>query len=106
MASRERSDDRVYLRLVKELSGLLEAARRSSTRAVSAVMTATYWEVGRPIVEFEQAGAARAGYAARASYHREALRGGWSVRKLDRQIATQFYERTAPTCAIRWCTSS
>lgn len=28
-------------------------------------------------------------------YHDEALRGGWSVRQLDRQIASQFYERTA-----------
>ena len=25
----------------------------------------------------------------------EALRGGWSLRQLDRQIATVFYERTA-----------
>ena len=32
---------------------------------------------------------------AREFYHVEALRGGWSVRQLDRQIASQFYERTA-----------
>jgi predicted nuclease of restriction endonuclease-like (RecB) superfamily len=32
---------------------------------------------------------------ARDFYHTEALRGGWSVRQLDRQIASQFYERTA-----------
>ena len=32
---------------------------------------------------------------ARAFYEAEALRGGWSVRQLERQIATQFYERTA-----------
>jgi predicted nuclease of restriction endonuclease-like (RecB) superfamily len=32
---------------------------------------------------------------ARAFYEAEAIRGGWSVRQLDRQIATQFYERTA-----------
>jgi predicted nuclease of restriction endonuclease-like (RecB) superfamily len=30
-----------------------------------------------------------------AFYHAEALRSGWSVRQLDRQIASQFYERTA-----------
>jgi predicted nuclease of restriction endonuclease-like (RecB) superfamily len=30
-----------------------------------------------------------------AFYHTEALRGGWSVRQLDRQIASQFYERIA-----------
>ena len=31
---------------------------------------------------------------ARTFYEAEALRGGWSVRQLDRQIATQFFERT------------
>ena len=30
-----------------------------------------------------------------AFYHAEALRGGWSVRQLQRQIDSQFYERTA-----------
>lgn len=182
-----------YAGLVADLSGLLDAARRASTRAVNTVMTATYWDVGRRIVEFEQAGAKRAGYgeeviqrladdlsrrfgrgysypnlsrfrqfhlaypqilstasresgpgklstasielspgvgasrpasgplanlpelaakfplpwshyvrllavknqAARQFYETEALRGGWSVRQLDRQIATIFYERTA-----------
>ncbi len=32
---------------------------------------------------------------ARHFYEAEALRGGWSVRQLDRQIESQFYERTA-----------
>ncbi len=32
---------------------------------------------------------------ARAFYEAEALRGWWSVRQLDRQIESQFYERTA-----------
>src|SRR5437667_10989927 len=31
----------------------------------------------------------------RRFYETEALRGGWSVRQLDRQIGSQFYERTA-----------
>jgi hypothetical protein len=31
---------------------------------------------------------------ARAFYETEALRNGWSVRQLDRQITTLFYERT------------
>ena len=181
-----------YPALVKDLSGLLEEARRSSARAINAVMTATYWEIGRRIVEFEQGGAKRAEYRAElleklsadlsrrfgrgfsrpnlqrfrefylrfplkrirstssselrsatpatirstvssnsealirtsqivalaeafplpwshyvlligrarspealAFYHAEALRGGWSVRQLNRQIASQFYERTA-----------
>ena len=32
---------------------------------------------------------------ARRFYETESLRGGWSVRQLDRQINSQFYERTA-----------
>lgn len=32
---------------------------------------------------------------ARRFYETEALRGGWTIRQLDRQIGTQFYERTA-----------
>jgi hypothetical protein len=33
---------------------------------------------------------------ARTFYESEALRGGWTIRQLDRQIQSQFYERTAP----------
>jgi predicted nuclease of restriction endonuclease-like (RecB) superfamily len=32
---------------------------------------------------------------ARRFYETEALRCGWSIRQLDRQISSQFYERTA-----------
>jgi predicted nuclease of restriction endonuclease-like (RecB) superfamily len=163
---------------------LLDRARRTSARVVNTLMTATYWEIGRRIVEHEQAGQKRAGYGeevvgkfskdltqrfgrgfgpaqvaamrqfhltfplpdnfqsligkseilqsvigissmdavdrlspvaralplpwthyvrllrvrnsnAREFYAREALSGGWSVRQLDRQINSQFYERTA-----------
>ena len=189
-----------YGGLIGGIAELLEAARRNAARAVNALMTATYWEIGRRIVEFEQQGKDRAGYGeqlldqlsadltsrfgrgfgrrnlfqirafylayrsivqtssaqlvkeqtlsaqsgarilstpsielrrqksqtpsgqlavrdlsarfplpwshyvrllsvkgalAREFYHAEALRGGWSVRQLDRQIASQFYERTA-----------
>lgn len=31
---------------------------------------------------------------AHSFYETEALRGGWNLRQFDRQIATQFYERT------------
>ncbi len=152
---------------------LLEAARHAAARKVNALMTASYWEIGRRIVEAEQRGRRRAGYGeqlierlasdltgrfgrgfsrqnlqqmrsffltwpirqtvsgefspapvhptrldelaqcftlpwsayvrllsvkddqARRFYETEALRGGWSVRQLDRQIGSQFYERTA-----------
>jgi hypothetical protein len=43
---------------------LLEQARRASSRAVNSIMTATYWEIGRRIVEYEQQGKRRAQYGA------------------------------------------
>ncbi|MEI7911946.1 MAG: PDDEXK nuclease domain-containing protein [Verrucomicrobiota bacterium] len=51
-----------YAGLMDGISGLLESARRTSARAVNAVMTATYWEIGHRIVEFEQGGKTRADY--------------------------------------------
>ena len=170
-----------YGGLLQGVVELLEEARRFSARSINAVMTATYLEVGRRIVEFEQGGKTKPAYGeevinrlaedlkarfgrgfsrsnvfqmrqfylayrekvqtlsgqstqrkiqtpsglsrhssiagdrrtfplpwshyvrllsiehakARAFYEAEALRGGWSVRQLDRQISTLFYERTA-----------
>ena len=51
-----------YTDLLSGISGLLEDARRKSARAVNSILTATYWEIGRRIVEFEQGGQARAEY--------------------------------------------
>ena len=51
-----------YSGLLGGVSELLDAARRTSVRTVNALMTATYWEVGRRIVEFEQGGEKRAEY--------------------------------------------
>jgi predicted nuclease of restriction endonuclease-like (RecB) superfamily len=176
---------RRYDQFVGEITQLLAAARRQAARSISTILTATYWEIGRRIVQYEQAGRQRAGYGeallqrlsrdltaqfgrgfglahvktmrqfylayrdpenrqspighfahqkgqsgrpangrtlvnlsvvsnalplswthyarllrikdghARVFYETEALRGGWSVRQLDRQIESQFYERTA-----------
>jgi predicted nuclease of restriction endonuclease-like (RecB) superfamily len=175
-----------YEAVLADVVGIVEAARRASARTVNALITATYWTIGRRIVEQEQHGATRAGYGeelivrlsgdlqsrfgrgfgranlfqmrafylayreilqiasgesapaatsekvqtasgqftghqgmaavagrfplpwshyvrllgvhnpeARRFYEAEALRGGWTIRQLDRQIGTQFYERTA-----------
>lgn len=183
-----------YDEVLAGISELLGRARHTAAQTINAVLTATYWEVGRRIVEFEQRGEARAAYGeklwkrlaadlaarhgrgfsksnialmrafylqweifqtpsgkfvaqakgspfsqvlgssegetpdtqlkriaqhtellpafqlpwshyvqllavqnpnARAFYEAEALRGGWSVRQLRRQIGSQFYERTA-----------
>jgi predicted nuclease of restriction endonuclease-like (RecB) superfamily len=166
-----------YDGLLSGVASLIDEARRASAQSVNAIITATYWEIGRRIVDNEQGGRRRAGYGeallkrlsadlvnrfgrgfsernleqmrnfylawpisqtlsakfqpansqtssaelsvqalsdrfplpwsayvrllsvkngqARAFYEQEALRGGWSVRQLDRQINSQFYERTA-----------
>jgi len=175
-----------YEAVLADVTAMIDAARHRAARSVNAIMTATYWAIGRRIVEHEQQGASRAGYAeetiarlsrdlrarygrgfgpvnlaqmkavylshrdilqtasgqsgrgdappkfqtlsekswmpdalgaiaarfplpwshyvrllsvrsldARRFYEAEALRGGWTTRQLDRQIASQFYERTA-----------
>ena len=161
---------------------LLNAARTAASRTVNALMAGAYWEIGRRIVQSDQAGEKRAQYGdvlikrlakdlsasfgrgfgprnlaqmrsfflawpqdkilqtvsakssthirfneiqgtsqpiqdlasrfplpwsayvrllsvktpdARNFYESETRRSGWSIRQLDRQIASQFYERTA-----------
>jgi len=51
-----------YGHLLGNIDTLLLSARHHTARAVNACMTATYWHVGRHIVEFEQRGADRAKY--------------------------------------------
>ncbi|MGF6408603.1 PDDEXK nuclease domain-containing protein [Paraburkholderia sp. MM5482-R1] len=173
-----------YGTTLSDVIALLEEARRAAARSINALMTATYWLVGRRIVELEQGGHERAAYGQevlqrlssdlterfgrgfgadnlelmrlfylsyqlgeisesvirksgapaaepksespirdfglqqlgerfplswthyvrlmrrtrspeeRMFYEAEALRGGWSVRQLERQIGSQFYTRT------------
>lgn len=172
-----------YQGVHNDIVALLERGRRTAARSVNALMTGTYWQIGRRIVEFEQGGQNRAAYGQallgrlsadltgqfgrgfgvdnlelmrlfyqtypsetiseslirksagkgarsnsepvirnldletvatafplswthyihlmrrtrsveeRAFYEAEALRGGWSVRQLDRQISSQFHTR-------------
>jgi hypothetical protein len=51
-----------YGGLIGDIAELLEATRRAAARSVNALMTATYWEIGRRFVEHEQSGAERADY--------------------------------------------
>ena len=67
-----------YSSLVGDLTKLLEEARHIAARLVNAVMTATYWEIGRPIVEYEQGGEKRAEYG-------EAL-----LKRLAKDLVEQF----------------
>ena len=51
-----------YSDIHSDIVQLLKSSRRAAVRSVNAVMTATYWEIGRRIVDFEQNGADRAEY--------------------------------------------
>ena len=57
-----RLDNHRYGEVLSSMIVLLEEARRSSAKVVNSIMTATYWEIGRRIVEWEQGGEDRAEY--------------------------------------------
>jgi len=47
---------RGYGKIQTAIVELLKTARRAVARSINAAMTATYWEIGRRIVQFEQGG--------------------------------------------------
>src|SRR5690606_242178 len=51
-----------YANIHGDIVQLLDAARQAAARSVNALMTASYWEIGRRIVGAEQKGRRRAGY--------------------------------------------
>lgn len=76
-----------YEGLVERISELLERSQRGAVRAVDRIRTATYWQVGCYIVEYEQGGKERAAYGeallARLAIDLTARRGrGYSERNL------------------------
>jgi hypothetical protein len=52
-------DHLLYGKTRSDIVALVQAARAASARSVNALMTATYWDIGRRIVEFEQQGRER-----------------------------------------------
>lgn len=67
-----------YAAVHTDIVELLESARRAAARSVNALMTASYWEIGRRIVEFEQSGQARA------------ARGQQLLRRLAKDLGQRF----------------
>ena len=51
-----------YQKALSDIKQLVQQARYASARSVNAIMTATYWEIGRRIVKVEQKGQKRAEY--------------------------------------------
>ena len=81
--------------VLADMVDLLETARRGAARTVNAITTATYWLIGRRIVDCEQGGSARAEYGSellkRLSCDLTRRFGrGFSVDNLERM--RQFYE--------------
>jgi predicted nuclease of restriction endonuclease-like (RecB) superfamily len=58
----ELTSDKSYLDLIQQISDTYTQGRVQAVQAVNSHITQTYWQVGRQIVEFEQAGKIRAGY--------------------------------------------
>jgi hypothetical protein len=52
----------VYAGRQHEIADVVESTREATACSINALMTATYREIGRRIVEFEQGGEARAAY--------------------------------------------
>jgi len=53
-----------YQALLSSISELLQHGRQHAAKSVNAVLTTTYWLVGRRLVEYEQGGKERAEYGA------------------------------------------
>ena len=60
MKSVEKSQN--YSNLITDLASLIEQGRKAIVRYVNTALVATYWLIGRRIVEYEQKGQARAEY--------------------------------------------
>ena len=67
-----------YDSILSDVVKLLEQSRRLTARSINAIMTATYWEIGRRIVEVEQKGEERAEY------------GKELLKKLSKDLTNKF----------------
>ena len=67
-----------YSRLLQKVSNIIEEARKKTVRQINTIITQTYWEVGRLIVEEEQKGKVRAKY------------GEELIKKLAKDLARRF----------------
>ena len=96
-----------YGGLVSGISALLEQARRTAARSINSLLTATYWEIGRRIVEYEQGGKARAEYGehllARLSKDLTSACGrGFSKRNLEQMRAFYLGWEIAQTASAQF----
>ncbi len=63
------SNSNKYDSFFNEICILIDKARYDAGRSINSTLTATYWDIGRQIVEFEQMGKARAEYGQQLIKH-------------------------------------
>ena len=80
-----------YKGLLASVSALLEEGRRNAAKSVNAVLTATYWLVGKRIVEYEQGGQDRAAY------------GSEVLKRLSADLGGRFGRGFSRQCGVRSC---
>ncbi len=96
-----RTDRAGYVGLVSGIGELLAAARHATARVTNTFMTATYWEVGRRIVDFEQGGKKRAEYGEELLKRLAAdltTRHGRGFSRPNLQRFREFYLAHTPEC--------
>ena len=62
MAMESLTENQEYRDLLRSVGETLENGRAKAAAAVNSAVVATYWEIGRNIVEYEQGGNAKAEY--------------------------------------------
>ena len=77
----KKSGDTSYSKALLDIKNLVQEARYASARSVNAIMTATYWEIGRRLVEVEQKGQKRADY------------GKQIIQKMSKDLTKSWWER-------------
>lgn len=98
--SKELANTEVRDRMAEQIALLIENAKHHIIAEVNSTMTATYYEIGRMIVEHEQKGKKRAQYGAKlipdlAKRLTDRLGKGFSERNLEQM--RQFYLVYSPT---------
>jgi predicted nuclease of restriction endonuclease-like (RecB) superfamily len=96
----EKNSESDYTQLLERISGTFHHAQIRAVQAVNAVLIDTYWQVGRNIVEFEQAGRKRATYGKsllEALARDLTLRHGRGFSRSNLNYMRLFYQRY-PIC--------
>lgn len=73
-----RSDANSYGELIRNIGFLLETGKKQAVSAVNQAMVRTYWEIGKHIVEYEQAGNEKAEY------------GSETLKRLSRDLTERY----------------